>query len=216
MSLKNKLHKALIKEQHNRDSILLENRIIENNFSIISKNIDLKNDTDVFNLIENVISKINTFSNKNFSEQLIKENLIKLLDGLYGGMEPGFHKYWRSKVGSWITNKLELSDDVELNVISEIEKLSDSETEELFMPDKCPIISEKIADGVIKSLTSDSTTFKIQKNIMSSVMKDSSFKNKLKSEIMDYICPLISKKNEDMEKLEAEIRNSILGKENNT
>jgi hypothetical protein len=47
-------------------------------------------------------------------------------------------------------------------------------------------------------------------------MKDSSFKNKLKSEIMDYICPLISKKNEDMEKLEAEIRNSILGKENNT
>ena len=98
----------------------------------------------------------------------------------------------------------------------EIEKLSDSETEELFMPDKCPIISEKIADGVIKSLTSDSTTFNIQKNIMSSVMKDSSFKNKLKSEIMDYICPLISKKNEDMEKLEAEIRNSILGKENNT
>ncbi len=61
MNLRNKLRGALLEEKQNKNSLVIESKILDGHFGT------LKNCSDIDSLIETTIHKVNTFQNKNFS-----------------------------------------------------------------------------------------------------------------------------------------------------
>ena len=63
MNLRNKLRGALLEEKENKNSLVVESKILDGHFRT------LKNCSNMNSLIETTIHKVNTFQNKNFSNK---------------------------------------------------------------------------------------------------------------------------------------------------
>jgi hypothetical protein len=215
MSLKKKIHsKLLFESEKKEESLILENRILTTQFS------KLKECSNYDSLIEGIISKVNTFQDKNFSNKLIKESLFDILQSLFGEFDSDFWDTTKEKLGDWICDKLEFDGMVREKVIEEIKNTPNEEVSELFS--NCGFLTDKVATGVLNGFNQNigmsdmdielgGKTGQTFKNTLQSVIGSDSFRNQVKNKMTGEICTELKKVSDKMDGKAEEIRNTIIG-----
>lgn len=215
MSLKNKIHsKLLFESEKKQESLILENRILTNQFS------KLKEFSDYNTLFENIFNKVGSFQEKNFSNKLINESLFDILQSLFGEFDSDFWETTKEKLGDWICDKLEFDGVIREKVIKEIKNTPNEEVPELFS--NCGFLTDKVSRGVLDGFyynieSSDmdldlgGKTGKTFKDTLHSVIGSDTFHNQVKNKMTGEICAELKKVSDKMDGKAEEIRNTIIG-----
>ena len=212
MNLKEKLRGALLEEKENKNSLVIESKILDGHFGT------LKNCSNMNSLIETTIHKVNTFQNKNFSNKLINESLFNMLQGLFGDFDSEFFGTVKSRLADWISDKMEFDGWVRNAVKVEIENVSDEDVPKLFSD--CRFLTDKVSKGMIQGFGDNilatgidtelgSKTGQVFKSSVQTIMGDDNFHRDLQDKMMGEICSELKKVSDKMDAKAEEIRNSI-------
>lgn len=215
MSLKNKIHKELLKENHRKESsLILETKILNNQFST------LKSCDDFDCLFENIQKKVNIFNQKNFNKQTINESLFNILQSLFGDFDSDFWSTVKVRMGDWVSTKMEVEPWAVESVKTEINTTPNEEVPKLFSD--TDFMADKIAKGYVKGFQDNvissgidsqlgGKTGQVFKNTVMSLMNDEKYLANLSGKISSQIGDDLQKINDKMDSKAEQIRTTVIG-----
>lgn len=215
MSLKNKIHTELLKENHRKESsLILETKILNNQFST------LKSCDNFECLFENIQSKVNTFNQKNFNKSVINESLFNILQSLFGEFDSDFWGTVKNRMGDWVSTKMEVEPWAQDAVKQEIIATPNEEVPKLFSDRD--YMADKVAKGYVKGFQDNiissgidselgGKTGQVFKNTVMSLMNDEKYLANLSGKISSQIGDDLQKINDKMDSKAEQIRNTVVG-----
>lgn len=215
MSLKNKIHKELLKENHRKESsLILETKILNNQFST------LKSCDDFECLFENIQIKVNSFNQKKFNKKIINESLFNILQSLFGDFDSDFWETVKNRMGDWVSTKMEIEPWATESVKSEIISTPNEEVPKLFSDSD--FMADKVAKGYIKGFQDNvissgienklgGKTGQVFKNTVMSLMNDERYLANLSGKISSQIGDDLQKINDKMDSRAEQIRTTVIG-----
>jgi hypothetical protein len=215
MSLKNKIHTELLKENHRKESSLIfESKILNGQFST------LKSCDDLDSLFEQIQYKVVKFNNKKFNKQNINESLFNILQSLFGDFDSDFWDTVKNRMGDWVTTKMDIDPWASESVKNEIVSTPNEEVPKLFSDND--FIADKIAKGYIKGFQDNIVTSGIDqqlggktgqvfKNTVMSLMNDERYLANLSGKISSQIGDDLKKINDKMDSKAEQIRSTVIG-----
>jgi hypothetical protein len=215
MSLKNKIHTELLKENRRKESSLIfESKILNGQFST------LKSCDDLDSLFEQIQYKVVKFNNKKFNKQNINESLFNILQSLFGDFDSDFWDTVKNRMGDWVTTKMDIDPWASESVKNEIVSTPNEEVPKLFSDND--FIADKIAKGYIKGFQDNIVTSGIDqqlggktgqvfKNTVMSLMNDERYLANLSGKISSQIGDDLKKINDKMDSKAEQIRSTVIG-----
>jgi hypothetical protein len=215
MSLKNKIHTELLKENHRKESsLILETKILNNQFST------LKTCEDFDCLFENIQNKVSLFNNKNFNKQNINESLFNILQSLFGDFDSDFWGTVKNRMGDWVTTKMEIEPWASESVKKEISETPNEEVPKLFSDSD--FMADKVAKGYVKGFQDNvissgvdqqlgGKTGQVFKNTVMSLMNDEKYLANLSGKISSQIGDDLKTINDKMDSKAEQIRSTVIG-----
>jgi hypothetical protein len=215
MSLKNKIHTELLKENHRKESsLILETKILNNQFST------LKTCEDFDCLFETIQNKVSLFNNKNFNKQNINESLFNILQSLFGDFDSDFWGTVKNRMGDWVTTKMEIEPWASESVKKEISETPNEEVPKLFSDSD--FMADKVAKGYVKGFQDNvissgvdqqlgGKTGQVFKNTVMSLMNDEKYLANLSGKISSQIGDDLKTINDKMDSKAEQIRSTVIG-----
>lgn len=215
MSLKNKIHRELLKENHRKESsLILETKILNNQFST------LKSCDDFDTLFETIQHKVNVFNQKQFSKKTINESLFNILQSLFGDFDSDFWNTVKTRMGEWVSTKMEVEPWAVDSVKEEIGSTPNEEVPKLFSDND--FMADKVAKGYIKGFQDNiissgidtqlgGKTGQVFKNTVMSLMNDDRYLANLSGKISSQIGDDLQKINDKMDSKAEQIRTTVIG-----
>lgn len=215
MSLKNKIHTELLKENHRKESsLILETKILNNQFST------LKSCDDFDTLFETIQHKVNVFNQKQFSKKTINESLFNILQSLFGDFDTDFWGTVKERMSDWVSTKMEIEPWAQDDVKSEINSTPNEEVPKLFSDSD--YMANKVAKGYIKGFQNNvmssgidrelgGKTGQVFKDTVMSLMNDEKYLANLSGKISSQIGDDLQKINDKMDSKAEQIRTTVIG-----
>lgn len=215
MSLKNKIHRELLKENHRKESsLILETKILNNQFST------LKSCGNFECLFENIQNKVNSFNQKQFNKQTINESLFNILQSLFGDFDSDFWDTVKTRMGDWVSGKMEIEPWAVDSVKKEISSTPNEEVPKLFSDSD--FMADKVAKGYIKGFQDNiissgidsqlgGKTGQVFKNTVMSLMNDEKYLANLSGKISSQIGDDLKQINDKMDSKAEQIRTTVIG-----
>lgn len=215
MSLKNKIHTELLKENHRKESsLILETKILNNQFST------LKTCEDFDCLFENIQNKVSLFNNKNFNKQNINESLFNILQSLFGDFDSDFWGTVKNRMGDWVTTKMEIEPWASESVKKEISETPNEEVPKLFSDSD--FMADKVTKGYVKGFQDNiissgvdqqlgGKTGQVFKDTVMSLMNDEKYLANLSGKISSQIGDDLKTINDKMDSKAEQIRSTVIG-----
>jgi hypothetical protein len=215
MSLKNKIHRELLKENHRKESsLILETKILNNQFST------LKSCDDFESLFETIQSKISNFNQKKFNKEVINESLFNILQSLFGDFDSDFWDTVKVRMGDWVSTKMEVEPWAVDSVKEEIVSTPNEEVPKLFSDND--FIANKVAKGYIKGFQDNivssgiesklgGKTGQVFKKTVMSLMNDERYLANLSGKISSQIGDDLQKINDKMDSKAEQIKSTVIG-----
>ena len=207
-SMKSVLNQTLTEKTKEKENLLIESKIINNRFSIISEGVVLKTEQDQINFVETISEELNYMVAQGYSNKVINEGLFSMLGSLLGGTAKSVPAVFGEYIAKWLTNKLGIPQGsfMEAAIVTLVGNLNIADYDKMFTD--CRFASNKIADSLIEAYL-----FQMQQRAQSTSQGASGFivsalRNavseyfledkegiiqQLQDKIIDFLCPKLSK-----------------------
>lgn len=207
-SLKNTLKKTLVEKKEEKENLLIESKIINNRFNIITEGRTLETDEDQIRLVEDIIVEMNYMVNQGYTSQVINEGLFSMLGSLFGGSMKSVPAVFGEYIAKWLTKTLGVPEGsfIQGAIMALVGNLNIADYDKFFTD--CRFASNKIADSLIEGYliqmqqkaqsTSQGATGFITSALRNAVSEyfleeKDGIVQKLQDMIGDFICPKLGK-----------------------
>lgn len=218
MKLKEKIRKNLVEQKETKNSLLVERKITQSQFST------LKNCKSYDELIENIIYKVNTFESKGFNNNVISESLIKVLRTLFGDFSDDFYSKVMSKYSEWLSQKMDFTNEKEWISDAITKKISEVPHEDFEKLFNCRYLAELMTEAVMEGFEDKVLSSGIDKKmggeigkkfkeLVVTASKDSGVQRELEESLREKICPELEKVIQKMESKKEQIKTQLMSPE---
>lgn len=206
-SLKKSLKNNLMEMKEKKENLMVESNIIKKRFEMISESRTFNLQTDGDFIVESLITEVSYLKRQGYDSKLINEGIFGWIGSLLGGTVTEVPDVIKEYVSSWLLKLLGVSADSYLGnvVVTLLGDLSFSDYDKFFSD--CKFASNKVADALINGYlrklqeenqsTSGAGGFVISaiRNSVVTYFADSkdSIIQKLEDEIINFLCPKMSK-----------------------
>lgn len=206
-SLKKSLKNNLMEMKEKKENLMVESNIIKKRFEMISESRTFNLETDGDFIVESLITEVSYLKRQGYDSKLINEGIFGWIGSLLGGTVTEVPDVIKEYVSSWLLKLLGVSADSYLGnvVVTLLGDLSFSDYDKFFSD--CKFASNKVADALINGYlrklqeenqsTSGAGGFVISaiRNSLVTYFADSkdSIIQKLEDEIINFLCPKMSK-----------------------
>ena len=218
------LLKKLIRENLNnlheekKKSIIQEEKIIKNRFSIIGEGKTFKTKKEQKLLAKELFNETIYLSSQGYDKKLINEGFWDFLTGIFGNAPEGIIEYFKEQFGQWLVGKMGIEQDGWLaNIliaavgefpVMDIGKLTDCDYLSKYL-------SGSIAEGAIRKVQYQSMGggffYDALRNALVESMKQTTFGDSIQSFIGDFICPSLTKIAGNMQDVTKSMKDGALG-----
>jgi hypothetical protein len=207
-SMKKQLKTKLVEKTKEKENLIVETKIINNRFNLISEGLVIESVEDQIQFIDNIIVEMNYMVSQGYTSQVINEGLFSMLGSLFGGSIKSVPAVFGEYIANWLTKTLGVPEGsfIQSSIVALVGNLNIADYDKFFTD--CRFASNKIADSLIEGYLiqmqkrADSTSQGATGFIVSALRNAVSeyfLEDKdgiiqiLQDKIGDFICPKLSK-----------------------
>ena len=206
-SLKKSLKNNLMEMKEKKENLMVESNIIRKRFEMISENRTFNSETDGDFIVESLFTEVSYLKRQGYDSKLINEGIFGWIGSLLGGTVTEVPDVIKEYISAWLLKTVGVSADSYLGnvLVTLIGDLSFSDYDKFFSD--CKFASNKVADSLINGYlrklqeenqsTSGAGGFVISaiRNSVVTYFADTkdSIIQKLEDEIINFLCPKMSK-----------------------
>jgi peptidoglycan hydrolase-like protein with peptidoglycan-binding domain len=207
-SMKKQLKTKLVEKTKEQENLIVETKIINNRFNLISEGLVIETVEDQIQFIDDIIVEMNYMVSQGYTSQVINEGLFSMLGSLFGGSVKSVPAVFGEYIANWLTKTLGVPEGsfIQSSIVALVGNLNIADYDKFFTD--CRFAANKIADSLIEgyliqmqkradSTSQGATGFIVSalRNAVSEYFledKDGIIQ-KLQDMIGDFICPKLSK-----------------------
>ena len=206
-SLKKSLKNNLMEMKEKKENLMVESKIIRKRFEMITENRTFNSETDGDFIVESLFTEVSYLKRQGYDSKLINEGIFGWIGSLLGGTVTEVPDVIKEYISAWLLKTVGVSADSYLGnvLVTLIGDLSFSDYDKFFSD--CKFASNKVADSLINGYlrklqeenqsTSGAGGFVISaiRNSVVTYFADTkdSIIQKLEDEIINFLCPKMSK-----------------------
>jgi len=206
-SLKKSLKNNLMEMKEKKENLMVESNIIRKRFEMITENRTFNSETDGDFIVESLFTEVSYLKRQGYDSKLINEGIFGWIGSLLGGTVTEVPDVIKEYISAWLLKTVGVSADSYLGnvLVTLIGDLSFSDYDKFFSD--CKFASNKVADALINGYlrklqeenqsTSGAGGFVISaiRNSVVTYFADTkdSIIQKLEDEIINFLCPKMSK-----------------------
>ena len=202
VKLKNMIRENLINLSESKQKTLLgEQTVITTRYSIIKESGKPKNRTQRLKLTDELISETFYLNSQGFNNELINEEFLDVIKGLFGNAGEGVFNYIKERFASFIVTKLTPMDpngwaaNILITAVGNI-PIGDYMTGKVFSCDYISdVLSKSVAEGALRKVQNDKgmggPLYDILRNAIVESLEDTKFGSAIENAIGDLVCPLL-------------------------
>jgi hypothetical protein len=206
-SLKKSLKNNLMEMKEKKENLMVESNIIRKRFEMITENRTFNSETDGDFIVESLFTEVSYLKRQGYDSKLINEGIFGWIGSLLGGTVTEVPDVIKEYISAWLLKTVGVSADSYLGnvLVTLIGDLSFSDYDKFFSD--CKFASNKVADSLINGYlrklqeenqsTSGAGGFVISaiRNSVVTYFADTkdSIIQKLEDEIINFLCPKMSK-----------------------
>lgn len=206
-SLKKSLKNNLMEMKEKKENLMVESKIIRKRFEMIIENKTFNSETDGDFIVESLFTEVSYLKRQGYDSKLINEGIFGWIGSLLGGTVTEVPDVIKEYISAWLLKTAGVSADSYLGnvLVTLVGDLSFSEYDKFFSD--CKFASNKVADALINGYlrklqeenqsTSGAGGFVISaiRNSVVTYFADTkdSIIQKLEDEIINFLCPKMSK-----------------------
>jgi peptidoglycan hydrolase-like protein with peptidoglycan-binding domain len=207
-SMKKQLKTKLVEKNKEKENLIIETKIINNRFNLISEGLVIESVEDQIQFIDNIIVEMNYMVSQGYTSQVINEGLFSMLGSLFGGSVKSVPAVFGEYIANWLTKTLGVPEGsfIQSSIVALVGNLNIADYDKFFTD--CRFAANKIADSLIEGYLiqmqkrADSTSQGATGFIVSALRNAVSeyfLEDKdgiiqiLQDKIGDFICPKLSK-----------------------
>ena len=206
-SLKKSLKNNLMEMKEKKENLMVESNIIRKRFEMIIENKTFNSETDGDFIVESLFTEVSYLKRQGYDSKLINEGIFGWIGSLLGGTVTEVPDVIKEYISAWLLKTAGVSADSYLGnvLVTLVGDLSFSEYDKFFSD--CKFASNKVADALINGYlrklqeenqsTSGAGGFVISaiRNSVVTYFADTkdSIIQKLEDEIINFLCPKMSK-----------------------
>jgi hypothetical protein len=206
-SLKKSLKNNLVEMKEKKENLMVESKIIRKRFEMITENRTFNSETDGDFIVESLFTEVSYLKRQGYDSKLINEGIFGWIGSLLGGTVTEVPDVIKEYISAWLLKTVGVSADSYLGnvLVTLIGDLSFSDYDKFFSD--CKFASNKVADSLINGYlrklqeenqsTSGAGGFVISaiRNSVVTYFADTkdSIIQKLEDEIINFLCPKMSK-----------------------
>jgi hypothetical protein len=181
--------------------LLGEQTVITTRSSIIKESGKPKNRTQRLKLTDELISETFYLNSQGFNNELINEEFLDVIKGLFGNAGEGVFSYIKERFASFIVTKLTPMDpngwaaNILITAVGNI-PIGDYMTGKVFSCDYISdVLSKSVAEGALRKVQNDKgmggPLYDILRNAIVESLEDTKFGSAIENAIGDLVCPLL-------------------------
>jgi hypothetical protein len=206
-SLKKSLKNNLMEMKEKKENLMVESNIIRKRFEMIIENKTFNSETDGDFIVESLFTEVSYLKRQGYDSKLINEGIFGWIGSLLGGTVTEVPDVIKEYISAWLLKTAGVSADSYLGnvLVTLVGDLSFSDYDKFFSD--CKFASNKVADALINGYlrklqeenqsTSGAGGFVISaiRNSVVTYFADTkdSIIQKLEDEIINFLCPKMSK-----------------------
>ena len=202
IKLKNMIRENLVSLSESKQKTLLgEQNIITTRYSIIKESGKPKNRSQRLKLTDELISETFYLNSQGFNNELINEEFLDVIKGLFGNAGDGVFNYIKERFASFIVTKLTPMDpdgwaaNIIITAVGNI-PIGDYMTGKVFNCDYISdVLSKSVAEGALRKVQHDKgmggPLYDILRNAIVEALEDTKFGSAIENAIGDLVCPLL-------------------------
>jgi len=202
IKLKNMIRENLVSLSESKQKTLLgEQNIITTRFGIIKESGKPKNRSQRLKLTDELISETFYLNSQGFNNELINEEFLDVIKGLFGNAGEGVFNYIKERFASFIVTKLTPMDpdgwaaNILITAVGNI-PIGDYMTGKVFSCDYISdVLSKSVAEGALRKVQHDKgmggPLYDILRNAIVESLEDTKFGSAIENAIGDLVCPLL-------------------------
>jgi len=206
-SLKKSLKNNLMEMKEKKENLMVESNIIRKRFEMIIENKTFNSETDGDFIVESLFTEVSYLKRQGYDSKLINEGIFGWIGSLLGGTVTEVPDVIKEYISAWLLKTAGVSADSYLGnvLVTLVGDLSFSDYDKFFSD--CKFASNKVADALINGYlrklqeenqsTSGAGGFVISaiRNSIVTYFADTkdSIIQKLEDEIINFLCPKMSK-----------------------
>jgi hypothetical protein len=202
VKLKNMIRENLVNLSNSKQKTLLgEQTVITTRYSIIKESGKPKNRTQRLKLTDELISETFYLNSQGFNNELINEEFLDVIKGLFGNAGEGVFSYIKERFANFIVTKLTPMDpngwaaNILITAVGNI-PIGDYMTGKVFSCDYISdVLSKSVAEGALRKVQNDKgmggPLYDILRNAIVESLEDTKFGSAIENAIGDLVCPLL-------------------------
>ena len=206
-SLKKSLKNNLMEMKEKKENLMVESNIIRKRFEMITENRTFNSETDGDFIVESLFTEVSYLKRQGYDSKLINEGIFGWIGSLLGGTVTEVPDVIKEYISAWLLKTVGVSADSYLGnvLVTLIGDLSFSDYDKFFSD--CKFASNKVADalinGYLRKLQEENQSTTGAGGFVISAIRNSvvtyfadtkdSIIQKLEDEIINFLCPKMSK-----------------------
>jgi Putative peptidoglycan binding domain len=149
-SMKKQLKTKLVEKNKEKENLLVETKIINNRFNLISEGLVIETVEDQIQFIDDIIVEMNYMVSQGYTSQVINEGLFSMLGSLFGGSVKSVPAVFGEYIANWLTKTLGVPEGsfIQSSIVALVGNLNIADYDKFFTD--CRFAANKIADSLIE------------------------------------------------------------------